>query len=446
MPLSRARHPVPGDDATTTLRDVTEYRPGLAGIRLPPLYRVFRDFPRPRIDDLAEAVRRQVAGAEVTATLAGAATVAVAVGSRGIAGIDVIVRTLIEELRSTGREVFVVPAMGSHGGATASGQVDVLAHLGITESTVGAPIRSSMETVEIATVVSPHGGTVPVATDALAWGDADAVVPVNRVKPHTGFHGPVESGLCKMLAIGLGKHDGAARLHREGYGTFDSLVLEVARAILDAGRVAFGLAVVENAYEETAMVEAVPASRIVSREQELLEEARRLMPRLPGRQIDVLVVERFGKNLSGVGMDPNVTGRGELGIALAGFEGPHIERIVVLSLTPETEGNAHGIGLADLITEDVLDRIDRRTTWTNTLTAGSLACGRMPIALPTEQLAIAAAADTLPGVRPEEARIVRIKDTLSLSEIAVSEVLAESLGGQGDCEVAGRWDGTWHRV
>jgi hypothetical protein len=422
---------------------VSQYRPGLADVRLPDLHRVFVRFPRPTVGDVAAAVHAEMARREIAKSLGDASAVAIAVGSRGIAGIDRIVRSLVEALADSGRRVLVVPAMGSHGGATAEGQREVLAHLGITEATVGAPIRSSMETVEIATVASPHGGRVPVYTDAIAWRDADVVIPVNRVKPHTGFRGPVESGLCKMLAIGLGKHDGAARLHREGYGAFDTLVLEVGKAVLATGRVPFGLAVVENAYEETAVVEAVPGADIVAREQALLEEARRLMPGLPVPRVDVLVVERFGKNISGVGMDPNVTGRGELGVALPGFRGPDIERIVVLSLTPETEGNAHGIGLADIITQEVFDAIDRRTTWTNTLTAGSLACGRIPIALPTEDLAVAAAADTVPGMQPEDARVVRIKDTLSLSEIAVSENLLDTAAVHPDCDPAGPWDRTW---
>jgi hypothetical protein len=425
---------------------VTEYRPGLSDVRLPRLYRVFRRFPRPTVPDVAAAVRAEIGKPEAAAALGDARTVAVAVGSRGIADIAVIVRELVAALRDGGRDVFVVPAMGSHGGATAEGQLEILDHLGLTEATIGAPIRSSMETVEIASIPSPHGGTVPVYTDAIAWREADAVIPVNRIKPHTGFRGPVESGLCKMLAIGLGKHDGAARLHREGYGAFDALILEAGKAVLATGRIAFGLAIVENAYEEMALVEAVAGVDIVTRERALLAEARRLMPGLPVPRVDVLVVERFGKNISGVGMDPNVTGRGELGAALPGFEGPPIERIVVLSLTPETAGNANGIGLADVITQKVFDSIDRRTTWTNTLTSGSLACGRIPMALPTEEAAIAAAADTVPGVRPEDAAIVRIRDTLSLSEIAVSETLVETVTARHDCEIAGQWDGTWQRV
>ena len=417
--------------------------PGLTGMEVPPLHRVRQAFPRPRLDDPAAAAAGQVARPEVAATVAGMHTVALAVGSRGIAGLVPMVRATVAALRRMGLEVFIAPSMGSHGGATAEGQEAVLAHLGITADTVGAPIRSSMATGVIATVTSPHGHPVPVYMDAVALGEADAVIPINRVKPHTGFRGPVESGLCKMLAIGLGKHDGAATLHREGYVAFDRLILDAGRAILDHGHVAFGIAVVENAYEETAIVEAIPAPRIVEREQSLLEEARRLMPRLLLERVDVLVIERFGKDVSGIGMDANVTGRGEGGGPLPGFDGPDIRRIVVLDLTDATDGNAHGIGLADVITRRLHDRIDGDTTWVNSVTAGSLECGRIPPAMGSDDEAIMAAAGAVPGVRPAEARIVRIRDTLSLSEIAVSGNLLEAVSGEDACEILGPWDGTW---
>jgi len=416
--------------------------PGLEGLTPPPLYRIRQTFPRPRLDDPEAAVTAAVAGPEVAATLEGKASVALAVGSRGIAGIDRIVAALVAALRQHGVESFIVPAMGSHGGATAEGQQAVLAHLGITEASVGAPIRSSMSTTQIGSVVSPHGHQVPLFMDSLAL-ESDGVIPVNRIKPHTGFKGPVESGLCKMLTIGLGKHDAAGRLHREGYGVFDRLILEAGRAIIDHGRIAFGLAIVENAYDETAAIEALPATDIVAEEPRLLEHARSLMPGLPIDKIDVLVIERFGKEISGIGMDANVTGRGELGIALPGFEGPEIERIVVLDLTERTAGNAHGIGLADIITRRLHDAIDMDTTWINSVTAGSLACGRIPPALATDAGAIMAAASALPGVTPADARIVRIRDTLSLTEIAVSENLLDESTGQDGSEVVGPWDGSW---
>lgn len=419
-----------------------ELFPGLAALKPPDLYRVRQAFPRPRLDDPATAVIAQVGRPEIAATLDGVNSVAVAVGSRGIAGIDRIVAALVTAIRDTGTDPFIVPAMGSHGGATAEGQQAVLAHLGITEVSVGAPIRSSMATERIGTVTSPHGNEVPLFMDALAV-EADAVVPLNRIKPHTGFKGPIESGLCKMLTIGLGKHDAAGRFHREGYGVFDRLIMEAGRAVIDHGHVAFGLAIVENAYDETAAVEAIPAPDIVGREQALLDEARGLMPRIHTDHIDVLVIERFGKDISGVGMDANVTGRGELGVALPGFDGPDIARIVVLDLTAGTDGNAHGIGLADVITRRLHDRIDLQATWINSVTAGSLACGRIPPALDTDDGAVMAAASAVPGVTPEEARIVRIRDTLNLTEIAVSPNLRDEMADLEACEALGPWDGSW---
>lgn len=416
--------------------------PGLAGLGPPPLRRVRQAFPRPRIEDVEAAVAAEISRPEVAATLRGKRTAAVAVGSRGIAGIARITRALVAGLREHGLEVFVVPAMGSHGGATAEGQAAVLAHLGITGDAVGAPVRSSMATRVAATITSPHGSEVALHQDALAL-DADAVIPVNRVKPHTGFRGPVESGLCKMLAIGLGKHDGAARLHREGYGAFDRLILDAGTALAAAGHVAFGLAIVENAYDETAGIEAVPAGTLAAREPELLETARALMPRIHAGRIDVLVVERFGKDVSGIGMDANVTGRGETGAPLPGFDGPDIARIAVLGLTGATGGNAHGIGLADVITRRLLDRIDLQATWVNSVTSGSLACGRIPPAVEGDDLAVMAALAAVPGAVPADARIVRIRDTLSLAEVAVSEPVAEEMASHPSCEVLGPWDGTW---
>ena len=410
---------------------------------IPALTRVVQRFARPRLDDVAGTIGAQLKRPEVSATLEGVRTVAVAVGSRGVAGIGGIVRALVSGLTGRGLEVFIVPAMGSHGGATAAGQTEILAHLGITAESIEVPIRASMDVIEIGSVSSPHGHDVSLVMDALAWDEADVVIPVNRIKPHTGFRGPIESGICKMLAIGLGKHAGARRLHDEGYEVFDRLILEAGRAILATGHVAFGLGVVENAYGEVSLIEAMPADRVVEREQWLLEEARRLMPRLLMPEVDVLVVERFGKNLSGVGMDANVTGRGEMGVALPRFDGPIIGRIVVLGLTAETAGNAHGIGLADVITRRAFEQIDLAATWVNSVTAGSLACGRIPIAMPSDDEAILAAVHSLPGVAPSDARIVRIKDTLHLGEIAVSSNLVEVCRSTPGCEPAGVWDGTW---
>ncbi len=423
-----------------------EYLPGLSKLKPPPMHRVRQQFDTQHVPDVAAAVRDQLDQPAIAATLETGRTAAVAVGSRGIANIQSIVGTLVEQLQARGLKVFIVPSMGSHGGATAEGQTKVLAHLGITERTMGVPIRSSMEVVEVGTTRSSHGNDVPVYMDKIACEQADLVVPVVRIKPHTGFKGPVESGICKMITIGLGKHVGCSLLHREGMGVFDDLIPKAGRIVLQTGKIGFALCLIENAYEQMARVEAVAPEGAVEREGELLVEAKRRIARLLMPRIDVLVVEEFGKNISGVGMDANVTGRGELGGALPGFDGPQIERIVVLGLTEETYANAHGIGLADVITQQAFDQINPQVTWTNTLTAGSLGCGRLPIALPTTDQAIMAAASCVFGVKTADARIVRIKNTLCLTEIAVRESLLDTIAQTSGCELVGPWDGRWQTV
>lgn len=422
---------------------MNELLPGLSKLRLPPMHRVRQKFDSSHISDLGAAVSEQLVRPEIAARLKPGMTAAVAVGSRGIARIPQIVTATVAGLKARGLKVFIIPAMGSHGGATAEGQVSVLHHLGVTEESAGCPIRSSMDAVRIGSTTSTHGNDVPIYMDAIAHAEADIIIPINRVKPHTGFKGEVESGICKMITIGLGKHVGCARLHREGMHVFDHLIPAAGKVVLATGKIGMAIVVVENAYENTAVLEAVPGERIMAREAELLIEAKRRIARLLPRRVDVLVVEEVGKNISGVGMDSNVTGRGELGGPLKGFDGPDIQRIVVLSLTDKTYGNAHGIGMADIITEKVYNQIDRRNTWTNTLTAGSLGCGRIPVALPTDEQAIMAAASCVFGVDPSQSFIVRIHNTLCLTEIAVSEAMLELVGKTPNCEVLGAWDGTW---
>ena len=420
-----------------------EFLPGLSKMQLPRMFRVRQRYDESHIKDVESAIRAEINKPQIQKILEPAGTVALAVGSRGIAGIDRIVRTVVDCLQQKNLNVFIVPAMGSHGGATAAGQADVLEHLGITQSSVGAPVRSGMEVVEIGSVVSTHGNEVVLTMDAITHAEADLVVPINRIKPHTGFKGEVESGICKMITIGLGKHVGCARLHREGMNVFDHLIPEAGRKVLETEKIGFSLAIVENAYDRTALVEAVPAAETLQREPQLLAIAKKRIAGFLLPRIDVLVVEKFGKNISGVGMDSNVTGRGELGGALPGFDGPDIQRIVVLGLTDQTYGNAHGIGHADVVTDEVFSMIDRRMTWTNTLTAGSLGCGKLPIALPDERQSIMAAASCVFGVKAAEARIVRIRDTLSLTEIAVSQSALKMVENTQNCEVVGEWDGGW---
>lgn len=420
--------------------------PHLAGLRLPPLRLVRQRFPADGITDLAGTTKAALE--RLRPQLIPGLRVALAVGSRGIAELPVMVATTVAWLRASGCEVFIVPAMGSHGGATAGGQAAVLARLGITEATVGCPIRSDMSTRRLGGLRWTGSDYVDVGAqaasdlelhgDAIALDQADLVLPIVRIKPHTGFRGAYESGICKMLAIGFGKHETCSRLHREGYERFARLIPAAGRALIASGSFLGALAVVENESDHPVHVEAVPAAAIMDREPHLLDLAKRRMPRLPFDRVDVLVVERIGKDISGTGMDPNITGRSELG-PVEGFTGPAIGRIVVLGLTEAAKGNATGIGMADVITEACFQAIDREATAVNVLTSGSLRGGRLPVAVPGDDQAILAAAACVPGVRAEDARIVRIPSTLRLERLAISPALATGTG----LEDLGPFTGTW---
>jgi hypothetical protein len=421
---------------------MSDFQLGLSAIALPQMYHVRQTFPAPEITDVAAAVRAAVLAPEVAVTLQPGMRVALAVGSRGIAGLATIVKAVIAAVRERGCTVVIVPTMGSHGGGTPEGQVAVLASYGVTEAAMGVPIISTMATQVVGALrfdalsgtyrSDPHGDMpVPVSSDVLA---CDVVIPVARIKAHTGFRGAVESGICKMLCVGLGKHAGCSRYHREGYPRFAALIPAAAQVILAKVNVAFALAVVENAAERTAMIEAVLPGDILVREPQLLIESRRLMARLMLPNIDVLVIERIGKDISGTGMDPNIIGRSENGV-LPDYAGPQIGRIVVLDLSEGTRGNATGIGFADLITERCFQAIDRRVTYTNVMTSGSLYAGKFPIALPDESTAIRAALSCLPGKDPAHATVVRIRDTLHLRDIAVSTTLLPHVQQHPDMKV-----------
>ncbi len=390
-------------------------------IPVPRMYRVRQGFDAPQLADPAAALADELAKPAIRSLVAPGARVAVAVGSRGIRGLDRLARALVDGLKAQGVAPFIVPAMGSHGGASAEGQRDLLARYGVSEAALGVPVMASMAT----TVIAETAGGVPIhfSTEALA---ADLVVPLARVKPHTDFRGPVESGLCKMLAIGLAKHAGCSRLHREGFPRFGALLPEVAGRVLELTKVGFGIAIVENALDETAHVEAVPAADFLRRDAELLVLAKRLMARIMLPAIDVLVVERIGKDISGAGMDPNIMGRTVKG-PLEGYDGPEIRRIVVLGLTEATHGNAIGIGAADFTLEAVVDEIDREATYANSIAAGYPESGRIPVALADEAEAIRAALGCTPGVDLARPRVVRIRNTLDLRTIEVSEALLDDV-------------------
>src|SRR2546421_3604887 len=345
-------------------------------------------------------------------------SVAVGVGSRGVARLAEIVRAAVSELQRRGARPFIVPAMGSHGGATPEGQLEVLRGYGVTPEAIDAPFDASMETVPLGTTSS--GMPLHWSRAALR---ADAVFPINRVKPHTDFHGEVESGLSKMLAIGFGKQKGAATVHLRGFDTFHDVVPEAARLVLEKVNVLGGIATVENALEDVAHLEVVPGGQIPAREPELARMSRALIGRVPFERLDVLVVDYLGKDISGMGMDPNVTGR----YAVRHIVDPrNPKRLVVLRLTELTHGNACGLGVADVTTRAVVENIDYQRYWTNVVASTELTNGKTPIWVPDDRSAIALAIATAPRADPLAPRLVRIESTLHLREMWVAEALWQS--------------------
>jgi hypothetical protein len=375
--------------------------------------------------------------AAVRARLKPGAAVAVAVGSRGITNLQAIVGQVLDELRGAGAVPFIVPAMGSHGGATPEGQVELLGEYGITETRMQAPIRAAMEAERIG--VTEDGVDVFFSAEALR---ADGVVVINRVKPHTDFQSDtLGSGLQKMLVVGLGKRVGAANYHtsasRFGY---EHVIRTSARVTLSKAPILCGVAIVENQFHETARLEVVLPADLERRESELYAESRRLMPRLPFDDVDLLIVDRIGKNISGAGMDPNVIGRSIHGYStLLGDRSfnPVIRRIIVRGLTPETHGNAVGIGLADFTTARLVRSMNHPVTALNALTALSLNSAKVPIHFETDRETIVRALESLALVQGSQAKVVRILDTLSLERLEVSEAFGEIIAQRDDLEPTG---------
>ncbi len=401
-------------------------RPPLAGgwdLDPPPLARVRQKFPADAVDALPPLVEAGLAALPLP-DLADK-RIAITVGSRGIARLPEIVAALVSALRARGALPFIVPAMGSHGGGTAEGQRGVLEGYGVTEAAVGAPIQASMEAVETGRLAD---GT-PLYCDRIAR-EADGIVLFNTIRPHSAFKAAIESGLMKMAVIGLGKHRGAAAFHEPGWAGFPDRLVEAGRRQIAALPVLFGVAVVENAYAAIARLELIAPAAIETREKALLAETKRLMGRLLMPRIDVLIVDRIGKNVAGAGMDPNVTGRSAVGIGR--FEAPPIGKIIVRGLTEATHGNAAGIGAADFTTVACVRAIDFAATYANVLSAGVMFGARLPVVLPSDRDAVTAALRTCGAADPQAARVVRICDTKSLHEIIVSPACLADLGPAAD--------------
>jgi hypothetical protein len=391
---------------------------------LPSMIRVRQTFARPRVADIPRAVT-QTLGAAALRVKRGD-TVAVGAGSRGIANIGVIVGATVAWLKELGARPFVFPAMGSHGGGTAEGQLSVLEHYGITETTMGCPVRATMEVVQVGEALG-----LPVWLDKLA-SEADWIGIVNRVKPHTDFKGTIESGLFKMMTIGLGKHRGAIQYHRANiHHGYETVITAVGREMLARARIGFGVGIVENGYDETAHIEAFAPEALEAGERRLLKSAREWMARLPFSPIDVLIVEEIGKNISGSGMDTNIIGRPSNPHEPFPND-PKILWIVALDLTEESYGNAVGIGNADFTTRRLVDKIDMKPTLINAVTACAPGGAKVPATFDSDREAVETALSCIGLTPPEKARVIRIKNTLMLGEIEVSEAYTAELAKRPD--------------
>jgi hypothetical protein len=384
----------------------------------PKIVKIRQTFERPRVNDIAAGVTTALEPLDLGRTIRPGQTVALTAGSRGIANIPAILRATAAFLHKLGAKPFLIPAMGSHGGGTAEGQRHILESYGITEEAVGAPIKASMDVV-------PVGETSegwPVVLDRHA-SQADHIGVVARVKPHTGFHGPIESGLLKMMMIGLGKHAGALSYHRILLEQpYDRVVRGVSRVMRGKAPIAFGLAVVENAYDETAIIEGVPTDAFEPREEKLLVEAKRLLARLPWQKADVLIVDEIGKDISGSGMDTNVVGRKRAFRSQpSSADQPEMRLIFVRGLSAKTHGNASGIGLADFTTTRLINAMNYRATVVNCLTAGYPEGAFTPVHFDTDREVLDAALAILGTRSIPEARVVRIRHTLALEEIEATE-------------------------
>jgi len=395
------------------------------------MVRIQQHFTTSRISDVAQAIRDELPKIDLARRIRPGETVAISAGSRGIANIALITKTLVEELKRYEAKPFIVPAMGSHGGGFAEEQRAIIEGYGITEEYIGAPIKASMDVVQVG---STKDG-IPVYFDKYAY-EADHVVVVNRVKPHTDFIGNIESGLHKMMLIGLGKHRGASIYHQAiVHYSFDQIIRSVGQTVIDTCHILFGLAIVENQNHETALVEAIRPDDFLEREKELLKRSKQWMPRLPFDYVDLLIVDQIGKDISGGGMDTNVIGRKFYHHQAAEEEFPRITRIYVRDLTEATHGNASGIGLAEYVHTQLVKKMDYEATYTNCITAYAPAGASIPIHYDTDRKVLDMALQTIGYIQPEQAKVIRIRNTLELEQILVSEAYYDDIQHRSDLTI-----------
>jgi len=399
-------------------------------IRIRRINQIFND---DRIEDIPGAVSRELAAIRFDEMVKPGMRIGITVGSRGIRNLQTIIQTIIQAVKTRGGNPFLITAMGSHGGATVEGQRAVLEKYGFSEQTMGVPVRATMDVVELGTL----DNGLKVYFDKIAY-ESDGIIAVNRVKVHTGFKSGIESGLCKILAVGLGNHKGASLVHSLGVEGLKDYMVRFADVILEKAPILCGIGILENAYDETCRIAGAAPRDFKRVDRELLSECKALLPKLPVPHIDILFVQEMGKNISGTGMDTNIVG-GILSYDPAEYTPPKIKRIIVLDLTEETSGNALGIGTADLITRRLYDKLDLKATYTNTITATFLERAKIPIVAETEKEAYEVAVKTvwnLPGAIP---RVVIIRNTLKLDELYVSEPVWQEIKDRPDIRAAGDW-------
>ena len=399
---------------------------------LPKMYRVRQSFNKEHLEDIEGTVAREFAKAEIRAQVKPGMRVALAVGSRGIRNLSRIVKCVVDQLLMLGAEPFIVAAMGSHGGGTLEGQLEILHTYGITQEAMGIPVVANND-VEL---LGSTSRGIQVYFDKLCLEQADLVIPINRVKLHTDFVDTIQSGMCKMLVIGLGHHKGCTAIHKADFSYFGDTLREATRLILSRAKVGFGVAIMENAYDQTLLVEAVPAEKMLEREAELVMLSRKNMPILMIPDIDVLVVEQIGKDISGNGYDPNILGKSFL-LKEFVLPVPKIGRMVVLDVSPASHGSAVGIGIFDVTTRKLFDQLNMEAMYANDIALGCLDDCKIPLVAADEEEAIRVAVKVLQDNDPEKLKIVRIRDTLHMEEIQVSEDLLDVVKADPRLELLG---------
>jgi len=391
-------------------------------------------FENKKIEDIPEAISRELSAVGIDKMIKPGMRVGITVGSRGIRNIKTIIKRIIREVKERKGLPFLLPAMGSHGGATADGQRNILKEYGFTEESMHVPVKATMDVVELGTLKNG----LKVYFDKIAF-EADGIIAVNRIKAHTGFKSHIESGLHKILAVGLGNHKGAGLVHALGVQGLQNYMIEFAKMIIEKAPVLCGIGILENAKDETYRISAALPEDFEKVDSEMLKECKRILPTLPVKEIDILIVREMGKNISGTGMDTNIVG-GIIGCTGDGYSPPNIKRLLVFDLTEESNGNALGIGRADLITKKVYDKIDLETTYTNVITSTFLERGKIPIVASSEKEAFGIAIKTLwnlPGTVP---RVVIIRNTLRLDELYVSQPVWEEIKDRPNIITTGEWE------